>query len=450
MTATSGRKGRRLGVDIKPGTVRQARMEAGLSLGKVANGAVSRTAIYFVETGKAKPSMETLRLIAERTGRPLDFFLAQPSTIEPRSSPRTTAIELLLATGDLEGAIVKGQALLDQNPDSETGAWTRHLVAQAYLRLGRPTEGRRLAAAARAHFERTGDRLMIAECLGHEASAAYLMQDPVAVGLAQRALELCRSLKPIPRMTESRLHFILGSAHATNHEWPAAIDCYEQALTVGGVVQDLRRLSLIYSGLSLGYSETARLDQAVHYARRALTLHETLNDRQSLARSENNLGVLQIKRGDLADAEVHLHRALQFLDADSIDAGRADMLLSLSELAHARSNLNEAGRLAAQALELAQRLGEQASAAEAHMWLGRFAEDRSDPARADAEFTSAWSLLDALGSGERLSRCHALYAEILERRGDLVTANHHLRLAIKLVSPVRLSLSMQPARIATA
>ncbi|HAF18645.1 MAG TPA: hypothetical protein DCK96_02730, partial [Chloroflexi bacterium] len=66
----SGRRGRRHGIEIRPGSVKQARADAGLSLGQVANGAVSRTAIYFVETGKAKPSLETLRLIAERTGRP--------------------------------------------------------------------------------------------------------------------------------------------------------------------------------------------------------------------------------------------------------------------------------------------------------------------------------------------------------------------------------------------
>src|SRR6202171_2937252 len=82
--ASSGRRGRRRGVEIKPGTVKQARSEAGLSLAQVAGTEISRTAIYFVETGKAKPSMETLKLIATRTGRPLDYFLSR-STLEPRS-----------------------------------------------------------------------------------------------------------------------------------------------------------------------------------------------------------------------------------------------------------------------------------------------------------------------------------------------------------------------------
>src|SRR5712664_4717258 len=96
----SGRRGRRHGIEIKAGSVKQARKEAGLSLAQVANGAVSRTAIYFVEVGKAKPSMETLMLLAERTGRPLDYFLVRPSTIEPRSTQHTLGGELKLATND--------------------------------------------------------------------------------------------------------------------------------------------------------------------------------------------------------------------------------------------------------------------------------------------------------------------------------------------------------------
>ena len=92
--ATSGRRGRRQGVEIKPGTAKRARLEAGLSLGQVAGRDISRTAIYFVETGKAKPSMETLKLIASRTGRPLDYFLERPSTMEPRSSTGLSLIHI--------------------------------------------------------------------------------------------------------------------------------------------------------------------------------------------------------------------------------------------------------------------------------------------------------------------------------------------------------------------
>ncbi|OLC14379.1 MAG: hypothetical protein AUH32_05715 [Actinobacteria bacterium 13_1_40CM_66_12] len=410
--------------------MKQARKEAGLSLAQVANGAVSRTAIYFVETGKAKPSMETLVLIAERTGRPLDYFLAQPSTLEPRSSPHTLEIELLMATNDLQGALATGRALLAKDLDPDTTARAQHLLAYALLRTAQPKEAQRLAAAARDYFERTGDRLMTAECLGHEASAAYLLQDPAALGLAERALAICRSLRPVPETTEARLLFVLGTVHVTNEDWQAAIDCYEKAIAAGAVVQDLRRLSLMYGGLSIAYTETGELNQAAYYAQRSISIHETLNDRLSLARSENNLGRLLVKRGELAGAGEHLTRALALFDEAAIEVGRAEILLSLCELDIARSRLDAAETYAVEARTYAERLAEKATLADCHQWLGRIAAERGEHDRVDAEFREAWGILDALGAEERLSRCHVVYAELLEKRGDLAAANHQLRLAL--------------------
>src|SRR3979411_993842 len=137
----SGRRGRRRGVEIKPGTVKQARLEAGLSLGQVARGDISRTAIYFVETGKAKPSMETLQLIAERTGRPLDYFLASPIGKESRPAAALTEIEQLIATADYVGAAAIGETALGQGCDSDTAARIKFHMSTAYLRLGQPVVG---------------------------------------------------------------------------------------------------------------------------------------------------------------------------------------------------------------------------------------------------------------------------------------------------------------------
>jgi tetratricopeptide (TPR) repeat protein/DNA-binding XRE family transcriptional regulator len=429
--ATSGRRGRRKGVDIKPGTARQARLEAGLSLGQVAGTEISRTAIYFVETGKAKPSMETLKLIASRTGRPLDFFLSRPSTMEARSSAVTAEIERLITAGDAAGALAAGEAQLVAEHDDEIAARIKFHMATAHLRLAQAVQARMLASSARAHFEQAGDLLMVAECLGSEAAAAYLMQDPSAIALAEGALATCRSLKPVPTITESRLLAVLGGVYATNHNWEAAIKAYEQAIEAGEVVQDLRRLSLSYSGLSIAYQELGNLNQAAQYARRAMAIHETLNDRVSLARSENNLGLMLLQGGDSAKARPHIERSVRLFEQDRIEAGKAGFLLSLSELALAESRVDEAADFANRALELASRLSEESYVADAHVWLGLVSAALGDHNTVDAEFAAAFSVLEKPGaSPERSSRAHAHYAEILEARGEMAGAVQHLKKAL--------------------
>jgi tetratricopeptide (TPR) repeat protein/DNA-binding XRE family transcriptional regulator len=428
--ATSGRRGRRKGVEIKAGTARQARLEAGLSLGQVAGTEISRTAIYFVETGKAKPSMETLKLIASRTGRPLDFFLSKPSTMEPRSSAGTVEIERLIVTGDHAEALSTAEALLAVERDAEIAARIKFLMATAHLRLAQPVRARRLAASARAYFESEGDLLMTAECLGSEASAAYLVQDPGALALAEGALATYRAVKPSSPVTEARLLSILGSVHIATRNWQGAIAAYELAVAAGDVIQDLRRLSLMYSNLSVAHQELGQYNEAARYAHRAIGLHETLSDRLSLARSENNLGMLLIRRGDLADAQSHLERALHLFDEAGVEPQRANMLMSMCELYFLRGDLEVADRWAREALEFATRASEPLNRGGAHIWLGRIAEARADQGAADAEFTTAFELFQDPTSSQRLAQAHALYAEILEQRGDLGAAVRHLKRAL--------------------
>src|SRR5260370_20441235 len=116
-----------------------------------------------------------------------------------------------------------------------------------------------------------------------------MMQETGARGRAEGALGRCRSLNPVPSITERRLLGILGGVHTANHRWQAAIKAFEQSIAVGEVVQDLRRLSFLYSAMSMAYHALNNIPHAAHYAQRAVTLHETLNDKISLVRTYNNL-----------------------------------------------------------------------------------------------------------------------------------------------------------------
>ena len=428
--ATSGRRGRRRGVEIKPGTVKQARAEAGLSLAQVAGTELSRTAIYFVETGKAKPSMETLQLIASRTGRPLDYFLSKQTTRETRSTAGTEEIERLIVTGDAAGALTKAEQVLEAEQDADVAARVKFLMSTAHLRLAQPVPARRLASSARAYFELAGDLLMAAECLGSEAQAAHLVHDPGAQALAEGALATVRALNPPAPVTEARLLAILGSVHIGNRNWQSAIDAFELAIAAGDVVQDLRRLALDFSNLSVAHLELGRFNEAARYAHRAIAIHETLSDRVSLARSENDLGMLLLRQGNAAEAQGHIERALKLFEEAGVEAQRANLLMSMCELHWLRNDLDAAETWARQALEMATTVDEPMNVAESHVWLGRIAEANGDRRQADVELSSAFELLEHPSSGQRSSQAHALYADMLEARGDLVGALRHLKQAL--------------------
>lgn len=71
----SNRKGRLPGIDVEPAVVKQARLDAGLSMAQLAGGDFTRQTVFLIEAGKARPSQRTLDIIAERTGQPMAHFL---------------------------------------------------------------------------------------------------------------------------------------------------------------------------------------------------------------------------------------------------------------------------------------------------------------------------------------------------------------------------------------
>ena len=418
-----------------------------MSLGQVARDDISRTAIYFVETGKARPSMETLQLIADRTGQPLDFFLAMSGDGYFHPEAKIAELERLMSTGDNAGVVAVGEAALVQSSDAQTLARIRLIASLAYLRLAQPIVGRRLALAARTYFEQTGDMARVAECLGLEAQAAGLLQEPSAVAIAEGALTTCRSLNPVPQLLEARLLRILGHQLVAAQEWQRAIACYEEAVATAEVVQDLHQLSLVYSGLSLAHQEIGQIGEASRYAQKALTIHETLHDRLSQARSLNNLGWMLLHLGELVSARRHLTHALDIYEEQRVETGKAETLMSIASLEFAEGDLEAASRTSRRALELATGLGEAATAAEAHTTLGLIAARQGRDALADEAFASAIAAAET-GGGRRLAQVHEHYAEVFEARGDLVTANRHLREALSASRPAP---HVEPeSRIATA
>jgi lipopolysaccharide biosynthesis regulator YciM len=107
-------------------------------------------------------------------------------------------------------------------------------------------------------------------------------------------------------------------------------------------------------------------------------------------------------------------------------------------MALAESQTDEAARFANQALDLATKLEEAPSVADAHIWLGQIAAFLGQDATVDVEFAAAFDLLEQPGaSADRSSRAQAHYAEILEARGDMAGAVQHLKQALATRPPQR-------------
>jgi tetratricopeptide (TPR) repeat protein/DNA-binding XRE family transcriptional regulator len=424
---------------VRPGSVRQARLEAALTLDQVGRGEVSRAAIHLIETGKARPSMRTLEHIAQRTGKPIAFFLVDggrsSQTFRGATDPGLDRLEQLAVAGEWRALHDAAYERLPPVRGAGEEALVRYYLGRAQVELKEAEPGIDNLRRARTLFQETGDGWMVVECLDAEAGALYGLERPEALEVAMVALRECRNLSPVPLSTEVRILGHIGAIQLTHHQWNKAVSAYEEALRAAGSLRDLGRLARMYNDLSIAYQELGNLTRAGSYSHKALALFSMQADRLAVARAENNLGLVLMKQGDLDAAERHIRTSLQVFEELRVEREKSHVLLSLGELYLRREDRENAGAFVGQALEHADRLGEPMTAALALQFLGRLAARAGDHVRVDEAFGRAIALLTALGVPERLAECHALYAELLGSRGDKDRAIEHWRQAVAVTRP---------------
>ena len=357
-------------------------------------------------------------------------------------------VETMYARSLFEEAIALGESILELEAPAKIRGKLRHLVALSSLQLGRMERGEELLEQARADIESAGDAAMLVELMATEAYMAQMRQRPEAVHLAEQALAACRRLEPVPRPLEVKILNALAAAKIAAGDWEGAVGAYEVAIERAASLYDMGRQARLLSDVSIAYRELGQTDRSLVCATRSVELLETLRDFVALARSENNLGLSCMACGDFASARRHLMRSLELCQQTNLELGRSHVLMSLCELNVAEKRYAEAFQFAKQALASAESQGERSSTASAHMWLGRVASSLNQPDVADSEFEAALNQLARAGDNAHLIRCHAWYADALERRGDLQRAYEHMKAA--LAHATRTDTKPQPGGNASA
>jgi tetratricopeptide (TPR) repeat protein len=415
-------------VEIRPGAVAEARAQSGLSLGQVAAPHLTRSAVHRIEKGLSRPSLKSLALIAERTGKPLSFFLATTVT---RPRPAAQELERLVAEARFDEAVGLGRRLLEAAalPGPATAA-VQYWLAEAHLRLNQPEPALALLDLAIPALDEHGDPWMVAQALHIKSSALYLMDDPETLFVAEAALRLCRELEPNPPMLEARILNHLAAIAVHRQQWQQAIHVYNRALTAAEPLRNLRQLSLMYEGMGMAYSNLGRPTQASEYFSRAMGLYELQSDMSSLARAEVNLSELLRLEGQLDAAEEHVGRSLRYCDEYGVDRrNRSYATVGLAKLRFDQGREDEVEELAETAIRLGEERGEKLSLATALQLLGRLRLRRGQDDEGDACYARAIDLYGKIHLGDRVKAARIEYAEELDLQGRSAEAKDQWRLA---------------------
>jgi len=130
-----------------------ARQEKGLSQRQLCEGIVTRNMLSLIEHGAARPSMDTLRLLAARLGKPMSWFLEETEVISPNQELMVQA-----ETHRAAGAWSEVWLLLKsfRLPDPPLEGWWHQLSAEAGLAMAEKAMAEGKDLYARQLLEETG------------------------------------------------------------------------------------------------------------------------------------------------------------------------------------------------------------------------------------------------------------------------------------------------------
>jgi len=411
--------------------VRAARRESGLSQAQLAGDELTKGFISQIESGLVRPSIRSLQHIAQKLGKPLDYFIGdEPLAATKRVTFHHLAAEAAAERLDWPTAETEASAGLAVATDVIERARLLRLLANAALYQGRREEA----------FDRVTDGLGLLDVTKHPIDVARLLYvrgaayaDAGQLVAATEAFETVRDIveryEILDPRFRARVAVAVGTTYRRLGRTTKAIASYETALATASRANELKLAALGFMGIAVSHYDAGELDAAIASYERALELFERvadtsfeLNVRQSLASVHFQQGHVAQAR-DLADrtivraAEVgdeHWGAVAQFV--------RARVLLS-------DGKADEAKRIARQAERVLAAVGDQIQRAHALRVVGAASEARGEHADADRAFKQSIDLLSSIDDRADLSLAAAEYSKVLRARGSIDEAFAMLELA---------------------
>jgi len=406
--------------------LRTARHAAGLTQQQVAAGRYTKAYVSALENGLIKPSMAALRFLAVRLGTTPSELLAESDTRWARLDS-----ELRLAAGDWQSAADGFNALLEAAQGAERG---RVLVglAEAMHRLGRGGKAVAIASEAAELLARSG---LVAEArlARYWLAASHHQADNSAE--ARRLLEqlISDDTESAPLGADVRVRVLIALASTIMHagEPKVALTLLEEARGIGADLDDRRRGALLHS-LALGYRETGDMEAAVRNGLQSLALYRSAEAEVESASIENELALIFVGLGNLAEARRHAAAARTQFENIKQDFGLAHVSDTEGQIALAAGDARAAGERAAEAVDMARRSGNHKAEISGLLTQARAKRLLGDTAAAAAILSDAAGLARS-GPKPRLRDILSEWSELMAESGDVAKAYELSREALALV-----------------
>ena len=419
------------GIAVEVGArIKAARLGAGLTQARLAEGRYTKAYISALENGLSKPSLAALTFIAGRLSLPVTHFLEE-------ASPAWSRLEadLRLASGDWAVAADAYRDLLPGETHPTRRAELERGLAEALYRLDQHEEALRLASSAAAAFDAVG-AAADAAAARYWMAGAFIMLDNEAEArsILRGVLDQVRAGLKVEPDWEVRILIALANADHRGGEESRALGYLEEARALVSNVDDRRR-AVFLSSLAASYRERGDLEAAVRLANQAMARYRELFLESEVALLENELALNYMGMGSYERARAYASAADERMRSIGDHRHRAHIVETQAQIALAEGDLVGAATIAAEALELATREDNHKAAVSASLTLARIARKAGDPKLAAERMDGAATLAREHARPQQLRDILTEWSDVLSELGDDKGAYRLSREALQLGRP---------------
>jgi tetratricopeptide (TPR) repeat protein len=321
------------------------------------------------------------------------------------------------------------RALVYEEQD-EARRTERHRTVAHWLSVVIETQRQGMAAMAAPHLEKAGMKARAGRAYleaAHGESARIHTQ--TALRYAEKALEL---IEPgdIARRIET-LH-LLGSLLTTIGRYDEARHAFVEMLEVAWRIGARNKGGAALNRLARIHRQRGEDAEAERLLERALELFRAAGDLRGVASTLDDLAQVARLRGDLERAFGAASEALDIRRSHADVRGESVSLMTLGGIEYARGEIEAAERLFESAREIRESIGDRPGVMQVYNALGVVAFDRGDFERAEACWRAA--LAEARKMADRHTQTFLLnnLGEALLTAGRLDDAEAHLSEAREL------------------
>lgn len=387
--------------------IRSARKAKGLTQAALGGGRVSSSYISMLEHDRLRPSIATLRLIAERLGQPPAAFLDAAPTPREQAAVILQRAESLLRQHRFTEALDAFRAA--EAPARESGE--RALVLRCDLGAGQALAGLRqfdLAeghlASARVRAEEVGDPALIAAAANAAGFLAFRARRFAAARqIFQHGIDRLRASGIDDGEALGKLLSNLGRVYVELGLPAQALTCLQEASACLRRAADPAHRALLLFNMGIACERQQDYTQAETYLQQAEALLGIQNNLALLGTVKRSLGMLALDRGQWQDAETYLTDSLHLARQSHDDEGTAQALVELARLRVRRGDPERARGEAAEAEALARRIQDEAEAARAVVADAEALRAAGRLDEAAERYTTAIRTFERLGMASDLS-----------------------------------------------